>query len=227
MQIQNLLTDQLNLVIQHYRHIADFDTYLPAIATKLELLPYIHARLERGTFPLENHVGEPLLNITIIQHQRLRGFEGDLKTFLEIWTRKNGYTLPNAAVIKLLLEHGADPNQQYESSTPWLNLVQLAKTHDQCPLLRPEKCSDWLDIIELFLQHGAEPKVRKDVATGGRLRDAFRRYEPVRVAKLDALVKSSLKEKQKAQSHRLLQMPDGTRLRQRGIRQLMSFDHLS
>ena len=81
-------------MIEHFQSIADFDTYLPSIATKLGILPYIRARLGRGTFPFENHVGEPLLNITIIQHKRLGGFEGDLKTFMAAWTRKNGHTLP-------------------------------------------------------------------------------------------------------------------------------------
>ena len=212
-ETQRLLSDQLDLTIQHYQNIADFGTYLPAVAVKLGILPYIRNRLERGTFPFETHVGEPLLNITIIQHKRHRSLEGHLKTFMESWTRKNGYTLPDVAVIKLLLEHGADPNQLYEGSTPWLNLVQIAGSHEKSPVSQPDTCSDWLDIAELFLQHGADPTIWMDVAIMGPLHNALRRSEPVRVAKLDAIAKAYIKGQNKARSHRLLRLQIGTPLR--------------
>jgi hypothetical protein len=52
-------------------------------------------------------------------------------------------------IIKLLLEHGADPNSAENGSTPWQRVLQKARANDH-----PEV---WGESVELFLNHGADP----------------------------------------------------------------------
>ena len=197
-ELQSPLIDQLETAMHQHGYTADFKAYLPAIVVKFGIETYIRANLKRGTFPFEDHAGEPLLDCTVLHQSRISG----LGRYIDVRNESRNPPLPNVAIMKLLLEHGADPNQRYERSTPWQNLfVQAAKARPYSPAYGLELKKRWLDSIELFLQHGADPMASTDISTGRALRAAFR-YENIyaaRVADVQTMLKECLEGRQQAQ----------------------------
>ena len=196
-ELETSLIDQLEFAMQHHGNIADFKIYLPAIAVKFGIHKYVQANLIRGTFPFIDQVGEPLLDIAILHQRNISGLEeiaGTLQT-----TARRQPPLPDMTIAKLLLEHGADPNQRYDGSTPWINLfTQAAVRRPFSPAYGLELKKRWLDGIEMFLRHGADPAAREEIASGRALRAAFRYSDEARVAELEALLREKL-EPQRAQ----------------------------
>ena len=189
--LETSLIDQLELVMRHHGNVADFKICLPAITVKFGIHKYVQAKLDRGIFPFVDEVGQPLLNITIL-HQKTISSLAELAGVDQ--TTKKQPPLPDLRTAKLLLEHGADPNQKYHGSTPWINLfVQASIRRPYTSTYGIELKKRWIDAIELFLRHGADPEASKEISSGQALRTAFRYSDAARVAELEALLNKKLR----------------------------------
>ena len=200
-ELETSLMRELESAMRYHGNIADFKIYIPAIAVKFGIFKYVQVNLIRGTFPFVDQVGQPLLDIAILQQSKISGLE-ELADAVQTTSKQP--PLPNIGIAKLLLEHGADPNQKYNGSTPWINLFrQAAIPRPYSPAYGLELKERWLDGIELFLQHGADPEARDDIASGQALRIAFRYSNAQRVAELQALLNEQLRLRHEAQPQKL------------------------
>lgn len=68
--------------------------------------------------------------------------------------------MPHLDYIKLLLDHGADPNLRMQSSTETRTIFthQWLNEDGATPFLRAAQSSD-LELMELLLEHGADPNI--------------------------------------------------------------------
>lgn len=76
-----------------------------------------------------------------------------------IATQKGGNT---HRMVKILLDHGADPNELYDKYTLWEYTVHYAHNRgldDLTPIPLQYTREEWLEIFKLMLQHGADANV--------------------------------------------------------------------
>lgn len=112
--------------------------FLP-LAVALQLTSYLKAKLPHSQALKQNQKRKSLLHVAIEDYQTFLSLDKDRPACV--------HNAPNEGIIRLLLEHGEDPNQSSPSfPTPW-----------QCAAKK-----QWSEgLIDCFLQHGADPKLAK------------------------------------------------------------------
>jgi hypothetical protein len=60
-------------------------------------------------------------------------------------------------IVEALLRHGANPNEEFSSRTPWIGALDI---HESSDFIRPDDYEDRLLVFKLLIIHGADPKVR-------------------------------------------------------------------
>jgi hypothetical protein len=96
-------------------------------------------------------------------------------------------------MVRLLLEHGADPNEPielYNNKTPWsLCLIVLcgALSDDRIPWDQERIVDAWYEVMEMMIDNGADPKVRIRHLLEGSLQSFEGFFGQDRAAKLKRL----------------------------------------
>lgn len=113
-----------------------------SLATRLGLHEYVAAKIKQGCLVVQDGNTCPLLLDAI------RPLESNKLPALP-------KPFPDKRMVKLLLEHGADPNRAIPFSsgnmTPWEYLLWEAQDNTWSDL------DPWLEIVPLFLAYGADP----------------------------------------------------------------------
>jgi hypothetical protein len=91
------------------------------------------------------------------------------------------YDDPKVEMVRLLLEHGADPNEQSGSKTIWVHFlvaVYTLATIRESSFYKNGKV--WFDVTKLLIMHGADPRATCQVQVPpGVLSDRVKRVEKV------------------------------------------------
>ena len=120
------------------------DVSMYSMAIEFGLHSYLRCKVQKNSNFIRNHPGKPLLHYAVCP----------FPSGIEYTTR--------ASIVKLLLEHGAGPNesyplvecyQGYEDWTPWQTALHWAYKGEGPEL------AVWLEIITFFVHHGADPNL--------------------------------------------------------------------
>ena len=188
------------------------DSTFPSFAVQYHLHFYLRAKMDRGTFTLQDRDIRSLL-FTAVNHYRLSPDE--------ICKDDDAHVgcLPSPRIIKLLLEWGADPNH-YETGhgivSPFYyalkNSVEDTRTSRWKDLRQidfpfSDFMSCWSDVIEVFIQYGAFIHPYAKLAgeefsgRGGedftihQIRQAFEQWNPARTEELLKLLRQKKKDR--------------------------------
>lgn len=115
-----------------------------ALAAKYNLQGYIRHNIEQGLPIFQKHSDRPLLDYIIVDYR-------SYPSLCEVNPIVDRQPAPSLAIIRRLLDNGADPNQFYGKATIWKKLFHEAReipneelnTFDNCVLI----LSHWADIV--------------------------------------------------------------------------------
>ena len=156
---------------------------LLAFLIQYEFYQLFKAKLSESCSNFSDQDGRPLLDYATIDWHSSSTAKA---------RRNNDRLLRNKEIVKLLLEKGADPNQEYASSTPWCNVLTKAQ-ESSVPSVRCQiSMRRWAGIIELFLLHEANPRLRlNDDDTLSTIQATFSDWDPVRTKELEEIWRQS------------------------------------
>ena len=135
-----------------------------------DLNVYVRKKLASG-FPIHRS-GRPLLAFAMTRRVSINFNIHAPKSKIE-------YEDPKVDMVKLLLEHGADPNEQCGSKTIWVHfLLALYKLANIRGSHFYEHGKTWFDVTKLLIMHGANPQATCQVETpSGLLADRVKKVE--------------------------------------------------
>lgn len=123
-----------------------------SLAIEYGLLEYVGAKLDHNSLLLKQKAGRP---------------------FLDYLVSKAVDYPPPPALASLLLQHGADPNHEFNGETVWQRTISHI-----CGLLRPDRQKNmpWKSIFRILLDAGADPDA---LARSVTKLDSYMTYSPI------------------------------------------------
>ena len=134
---------------------------------RIDFLEYI---VHRG---LNLYIAETLTNTTSLTQSKKSTFLGTLLDETEL-AGKEHHEWSNAKMVDILLEHGAQPNDEYGSSTVWGNFLQQLSTFSREEIIIYGNLYEVLTIIESLLSHGADLQQHVAIAGGSHQSDVVK-----------------------------------------------------
>lgn len=166
------------------------EAFLQAAAS-YELNDYISSKVLNGIAIFADESARPLLNRMIREYKLYPSlcepgiFDG------------TSSKPPNLAIIRYLLQNGANPNSVVDGKTTWSSLLQECVSIRN--KLRRERATErriatfehWANIVELFICSGADPRMNVDSQQGSCVREAFGWIIPARSKELEKMIRSA------------------------------------
>ena len=159
-----------------------------AMAAEYNLHLYIRADIERGLVIFTNQAQRPLLDYVIVDYKKY-------PSVCELGSFTADEPVSSLTLVRWLLKRGADPNETYEDSTIWENVLaqarDISKNISISSNTRALILEYWSDIAEVFIRYEANPRINRDSEIGSCIREAFGEWVPERARELEKWIKRS------------------------------------
>ncbi|KAE9364661.1 hypothetical protein N431DRAFT_474246 [Stipitochalara longipes BDJ] len=123
-----------------HKEVACYDNFF-STAVRYGLTDYVLAKIKTHGKRVSRKEGRPVLDYACYLYPHWAAFVGQFEP----------------TIVEALLQNGANPNEEFNSRTPWIGALDI---HESSDFVRPDDYEERLLVFKLLIKHGADPNAR-------------------------------------------------------------------